>query len=524
MKYLRLIVLVFLTVVLFNPQAAQAFSDLPETHHHHFPLSYLEHEGVIQGYSDGTVRPDNSINRAELIKILVEGLNHQTNSQIHKNCFPDVKTEWFAKYVCYAKEKNWIGGYPDGTFKPGQTVNKVEALKIIMNAFGINERDTSRQLFSDTPKDDWYIPYLNIALQKNIIEETSGVFNPSYFRSRAEVSLMVARIMQIQYMGDPSYTDWIEAEFKTYLLLHKLRRENGVMEKLKLNPNLTKVARLHSEDMAENIGDMSHASSDGVTQSFDRIKAIIKEKEDPNFSGRTGENVGRHSVWSGYPLINAIKAVHDNIFMPEPDNVCNHRTTILSQCLPYTEVGIGVHVKDDKLYFTQDFITREYVDAITDLSVLAVPSEYTNNPLYQVEQGSDYTLTSASSCSNVSIRAAYYIDVGIYMKSGNCGIYEYAWSTTPDYDLTDKFYSDQIFSIEYTSTYYTSSPPTANSPFMAIRAQASNGWSIVDHDNPNLPAYYDIGEVIEVSFTDGSQTFNFRLDFGVEGWTTITKI
>lgn len=159
-------------------------------------------------------------------------------------------------------------------------------------------------------------------------------------------------------MSDPVYTDTLRAEFQTFLLIHKLRQENGVEPKLKLNPSLTKAARLHSEDMAENIGNLSHTSSDGVTQSYDRVKNIIRTEDDPNFTGRTGENIGRGSYSSPSGIFQAISRVHTNIFMPEPDGVCNHRTTILSTCLPFSEVGIGVYLKNNFVYFTQDFISR----------------------------------------------------------------------------------------------------------------------------------------------------------------------
>lgn len=332
----------------------QAFSDLPESHHHYFPLTYLEFEGIIGGYPDGTVKPGQAINRAELIKILVEGLGHHPSPSQYRNCFPDVRDEWFAPHICFALSQGWISGYPDGTFKPAQTVNKVEALKIILNAFGLNTATPrTNLLFSDTNTSDWFAPYLAAAVQKNLLEEkTSSPFKPANFRNRGEVAEMVARIKMIQYMNDPEYNDWIRAEFQNFLLLHQLREENGVTARLKLNPILTRVAREHSRDMAENLGKLDHFGSDG--------RASYERMDDAGIPSvvRNGENIGR-STASGRAIIDAIKQVHANIFMPEPDEGCNHRTTLLSKCLPFTEVGIGVYVKDGYVYFTNDFITSQ---------------------------------------------------------------------------------------------------------------------------------------------------------------------
>ncbi len=343
-------ILSLLAVFLFIPVAQASFSDLPESDPHFGALSYLEHEGVIGGYSDGTVRPNNQINRAELVKILVEGLGKKTKSS-HKNCFPDVKEEWFAPYVCYALEKDWVKGYPDGTYQPGQNVNKAEAMKIILNAFGVKEGTPSKSYYKDAPFEAWYAPYLEAAKQKNLLEESGSYFYPGNFRTRGEVAEMVARIMMIDYMDDPAYTDEIGAEFQTFLLLLRLREENNVSTPLKLNPALTRSAREHSEDMAENIGDMSHQGSDG-SESWDRMKKYI------DYPGRAGENVGKGAVSAYRTPYQAVKGVHDNIFMPEPHECHNHRTTILATCLAFTEVGIGVYVKDNKMYFTEDFITE----------------------------------------------------------------------------------------------------------------------------------------------------------------------
>lgn len=518
MSRLKIVLIVLFGLAIFWPSSTQAaFSDLPESHHHFLALSYLEYEEIIQGYSDGTVRPENLINRAELVKILVEGLNKETDST-HKNCFPDVQEEWFAKYICYAQEQDWVGGYPDGTFQPAQNVNKVEALKIILNAFGIQESPGNDQLFSDVPAEEWYAGFLNAALKKNVIEEKDGTFNPSNPRSRGEIAEMVARIKMIQHAGDPEYNDWIKAEFETFILLYRLRLANGVTQKLKLNPTLTGTARAHSQDMSEVIGDMSHSGSDGRL-SYERM-------EDAGIAEilRTGENVGRGALWSGRSIFDAIEGVHTKVFMPEDPNVCNHRTTILSVCLPFTDVGIGVYVKDNLVYFTQDFITSGYADNIMDLSVMQVPEEYENNPIYDVDKGEDYVKTIVSSCDEVRVRSAYFIDVGVYEINDQCGIYEYAWPVTPNLNLIQTYLDNQVFSIRYSSSYYTSEQPTENSPFIEIMPDLSNGWSSPQIENMNLPAYFDIGEVVEMTFENGFETKIFRLDFSQEGWTTVTEL
>ncbi len=97
-------------------------------------IAALAAKGVLKGYPDGTFRPAARINRAEFLKIILEARGMRDS--LEQNCFPDVKTEWFAQYVCAAKKEGIVGGYPDGTFKPEQDIAFTEAAKILSLAYG----------------------------------------------------------------------------------------------------------------------------------------------------------------------------------------------------------------------------------------------------------------------------------------------------------------------------------------------------------------------------------------------------
>jgi hypothetical protein len=175
-----------------------AFNDVQTTHKNNQAIEYLKNKQVIQGYADGTFKPEKEINRAEMIKILVEGKGIKPDSNTFQNCFPDVGEEWFAPYVCYAKFKQWIGGYPDGTFKPSQTVSKVESLKMILNAFGVPLSTVAGSTFSDVNVGDWFAPYVRTAKEKGLLEESSITFNPAMSQSRARVSENLFRTMVVK--------------------------------------------------------------------------------------------------------------------------------------------------------------------------------------------------------------------------------------------------------------------------------------------------------------------------------------
>ena len=71
----------------------QIFNDVETKSKNSQAIKYLKDNQIIGGYSDGSFKPSNSINRAELLKILVEGIGNRPDETKYKNCFPDVKNE-----------------------------------------------------------------------------------------------------------------------------------------------------------------------------------------------------------------------------------------------------------------------------------------------------------------------------------------------------------------------------------------------------------------------------------------------
>jgi len=185
--------LIFAVGVLLLAGNGFAFNDVQTTHKNKQAIEYLKQNDVIGGYSDGTFKPNNKINRAELLKILVGGRGVTPSVDDYNNCFPDVKTEWFAPYVCYAKAQEWVNGYPDGTFQPAKTVLKVEALKMTLNAYGIQTVATTEKPFEDIEAGAWYVPFVAIAKEKGLLEETGVSFMPSGEITRGSASENIFR-------------------------------------------------------------------------------------------------------------------------------------------------------------------------------------------------------------------------------------------------------------------------------------------------------------------------------------------
>lgn len=179
-------------------QEEQSFSDVAENHKNQKAIEYMKEKGIINGYSDGTFKPENYVNRAELLKLIIEAkLDDFDKEKYDDNCFSDViKAEWYAPYVCYAKEQKWVNGYSDDTFKPNQTVSKAEAVKIILVAYGFDiSEEIESSSFDDVGLTDWYAPYLERANNSGFLEIKSGKYNPNQGMTRANVSQVIYNVL-----------------------------------------------------------------------------------------------------------------------------------------------------------------------------------------------------------------------------------------------------------------------------------------------------------------------------------------
>ncbi|MBD3328125.1 hypothetical protein GF340_02355, partial [Candidatus Peregrinibacteria bacterium] len=167
-KTWTLILIIFL-VAGFKTVNALSFPDVSDTNPHNKAIDYLSDIGILSGYSDQTFKPYRLVNRAEFLKIVLEASQIQTNETTPTN-FTDINNNaWYAKYVRTAYHEGWIEGYPDGTFKPENTINQVEALKIIGEVQNWQTATSFERPFSDVPFTAWYAPFVTYAKDKNFL-------------------------------------------------------------------------------------------------------------------------------------------------------------------------------------------------------------------------------------------------------------------------------------------------------------------------------------------------------------------
>ena len=175
------------------------FKDI-ENHWAQEEIEYLIDLGIIKGYPDKTIRPDNNVTRAEFVTIMVKSLNLEPYFP-EKPTFPDVpKSHWAYGFIERSVKEGLVKGYPDGTFKPNRNVLKAEAITVIVNAKKWPIIKPKTPSFFDVPANEWYYPFIETAFQNNIIRKPdypiviNSRFYPETPATRAELCVFVARM------------------------------------------------------------------------------------------------------------------------------------------------------------------------------------------------------------------------------------------------------------------------------------------------------------------------------------------
>lgn len=114
---------------------AASFPDVVVSADYYQAVEYFKKTGVVSGYPDGTFRPANPVNRAEALKMILLMAKISAESSSSGIKFSDVRAkDWFYQFVAAAVKLAIVSGNPDGTFAPARQVNKVEFLKMMLLA------------------------------------------------------------------------------------------------------------------------------------------------------------------------------------------------------------------------------------------------------------------------------------------------------------------------------------------------------------------------------------------------------
>ncbi len=202
-------------------------------------VAVLKDRGVIGGYPDPSAssgqaplfKPQQTVNRAEFLKMVFAAKESEGGSA-QESCFTDVPADaWFAPFVCVAKRRGIAKGYLDGSFKPEQEVNWAEAIAIVTRAYGwdVKEREGER----------WYEPFVEALNRRDVLAEHSYV--PWHTLSRERAADLLYRMLQFEQgttferspgcdngIASVPSTITVEGAERTFLITHPQNAARGV--------------------------------------------------------------------------------------------------------------------------------------------------------------------------------------------------------------------------------------------------------------------------------------------------------
>ncbi|WP_338660870.1 IdeS/Mac family cysteine endopeptidase [Paraclostridium sordellii] len=153
--------------------------------------------GYVNGYEDKTFRPDNSITRAEFVKLVNKYFGFNNKEDIK---FSDINTnDWYYKDICIASKAGYINGYEDKTFKPDKTITREEVSKILISIK--NKQDNVYDKLNKYPDknkvSNWAKPYVEGAIEQGYLKgDDLGFLNPTNNITRAESITILSRVVK----------------------------------------------------------------------------------------------------------------------------------------------------------------------------------------------------------------------------------------------------------------------------------------------------------------------------------------
>ena len=171
---------------------------IPEPDNSPVGLNTEDHVAYIIGYEDGTVRPGANITRAEVATIFFRLLADETRESYwsQSSGFTDVASgAWYNNAVSTLTRAGILDGYEDGSFRPNASITRAEFTKIAVSFFK-HAGGASANPFSDVPDSAWYAEFVKAAAELGLIDGyEDGTFRPNAPITRAEACTIVNRTL-----------------------------------------------------------------------------------------------------------------------------------------------------------------------------------------------------------------------------------------------------------------------------------------------------------------------------------------
>lgn len=172
------------------------FVDLPDEGEGLWAIRHLYYLGVLNGYTDQTIRPEGKVTRAEFAKMLFLSANFSLTEELDQN-FSDVPANhWASPYIYTLATKNIVNGKGKGLYDPTGTITIAEVLTILNRSFDIFSEAGS---YSYELTDHWSNEYFMGMVESGIVTRSDSFYRPytpDRSATRQECAILLSRILR----------------------------------------------------------------------------------------------------------------------------------------------------------------------------------------------------------------------------------------------------------------------------------------------------------------------------------------
>ncbi|WP_415839995.1 S-layer homology domain-containing protein, partial [Paenibacillus endophyticus] len=156
-------------------------------------------DGWVSGYPDGSFKPKREVTRAEFVLLLAESQGWKESEAVSVPEFTDIDDigEWAQTAISMAVQKGMINGYEDGSFRPNQPITRAEMTQMIIRTLGMSvELDQSTSFADNSNIPTWSLPYIAEAVKRGLVKGLdNNRFEPNRKASRAEAVVILTRLL-----------------------------------------------------------------------------------------------------------------------------------------------------------------------------------------------------------------------------------------------------------------------------------------------------------------------------------------
>lgn len=309
-KAILVVFLVFLLSISFSPLPAFSqdlpFSDLPTWGREE--ILDLHQAGIVSGYPNGTFQPERAVSRAEFAKMVVLAFSFPSASP---PIFQDVTYDyWASPFISGAQVQGWIEGFPDGTFRPQAEVTRAQAIAILSRILQLGKSSWLYSQEASSWANEILAQAIakGIIKESDPYFDLSRQFG-DLPASRVEVAVFLDRSLNYLRSSEASspkqVAQGLDEEVSYMLSLINEERERNALHPLEWDEELAGFANSYAQEMGEN-NFFSHVSP--FSGSFqERAKVLF----DQGFK-LVGENLSRLEAISNFDYQTILNSMHQS--------------------------------------------------------------------------------------------------------------------------------------------------------------------------------------------------------------------